>query len=133
KSFNQLTEALIDAETFEFERLKEFGIRASKNGEQIKFTFKGIATEVDASAESVRNYILSLGNLDGVKGSTDAISKTIVGMTSNFEDAWDQMLNKIGKGQEGIFANSITAATSLVQNYEKVLNILGVMVASYGA
>lgn len=133
KSFNQLTEALIDAETFEFERLKEFGIRASKNGDQIIFTFKGIKTEVDASAESIRNYILSLGNLDGVKGSTDAIAKTLVGLTSNFEDAWDQMLNKLGKSQEGLFANSISAATSLVNNYEKVLDALGVLVVTYGA
>ncbi|MBK8391355.1 MAG: hypothetical protein IPL23_19570 [Saprospiraceae bacterium] len=30
KSFEQLTEAVLDAGTAEFERLKEFGIRASK-------------------------------------------------------------------------------------------------------
>ena len=132
KGFNQLTEALIDAETFEFERLKEFGIRAAKNGEQIQFTFKGVKTTVDASAESVRNYILSLGQLEGVKGSTDAISKTIVGMASNFEDAWNQMLNSIGKGQEGLIGGSIQAATTLVNNYEKILDAIKALVLSYG-
>ena len=133
KGFDQLTEALIDAETFEFERLKEFGIRAAKDGEKITFTFKGIKTSVDASAEAVRNYVLSLGQLDGVKGSTDAISKTIVGMASNFEDAFNQMLNSIGKSQEGLIAGSIQAATNLVNNYEKVVSVLKVLVASYGA
>jgi|GEM_PF-2635925 len=133
KGFNQLTEAIIDAETFEFERLKEFGIRASKDGEKITFTFKGIKTTVDASAASVRDYVLSLGELEGVKGSTEAISKTIVGLASNFQDALDQMFNSMGKSQEGLIAGSIKAGTELVQNYEKVIDVMKVLVATYGA
>ena len=132
KGFDQLTEAIIDAETFEFERLKEFGIRASKNGDQIQLTFKGVKTTVDASAESVRNYILSLGQLDGVKGSTDAISKTIVGLASNFEDAVNQMMNSLGKDKEGLIAGSIEVATELVNNYEKVIDVIKILVATYG-
>ena len=133
KGFTQLSEAIIDAETFEFERLKEFGIRAAKDGEQITFTFKGIKTTVDASAESIRNYILSLGELDGVRGSTEAISKTIVGLASNFEDAWDKMLNTIGQSNEGAFADSIKLATQLVSNYDAVVDSLKVLIATYGA
>jgi chromosome segregation ATPase len=38
KSFDQLAEAIIDAQTGEFERLKEFGIRAKKEGDRVKFT-----------------------------------------------------------------------------------------------
>ncbi|MGD9931765.1 MAG: hypothetical protein AB7U05_17225 [Mangrovibacterium sp.] len=133
KGFDQLAEAIIDAETFEFERLKEFGIRASKDGEKITFTFKGVKTAVDASAESVRNYILSLGQLEGVRGSTEAISKTIVGLASNFQDAMDQMLNSLGKDQEGLIADTIKAGTDLVQNYEVVIDTMRVLVATYGA
>lgn len=133
KSFDQLTEALIDAETFEFERLKEFGIRASKQGDQIIFTFKGIKTTVDASAESVRNYILSLGEMEGVKGATEAISKTIVGLASNFEDAVDKMFNKMGKEQEGLIAGSIKLGTKMVDNYENVISVLKALVVTYGA
>ena len=40
KDMTQLSEALIDAQVGEFERLKEFGIRASKQGDQVSFTFK---------------------------------------------------------------------------------------------
>ena len=42
KSFDQLTEAIIDSQTGEFERLKEFGIRASKEGDKVTFTFKEV-------------------------------------------------------------------------------------------
>ena len=132
KSFDQLAEAIIDAETFEFERLKEFGIRASKDGDKVTFTFKGIKTEVDATSDSIRNYILSLGQLDGVKGSTEAISKTIIGLVSNFEDAVDRMFNSIGQQNEGVIAGAIKAGTELVNNYQEVIDILKVIVTAYG-
>ena len=38
KSLDDMVEAVADAATGEFERLKEFGIRASKNGDRVSFT-----------------------------------------------------------------------------------------------
>ena len=46
KSLDQLIEALLDAQTGEFERLKEFGIKANKENDKVKFSFKGVATKV---------------------------------------------------------------------------------------
>ena len=42
KSFDQLTEGILDAQTGEFERMKEFGIKASKSGDSVSLTFKGV-------------------------------------------------------------------------------------------
>ena len=47
KTFDQLTEAVLDAMTGENERLKEFGIIGRKNGEQITYTFKGVETQLN--------------------------------------------------------------------------------------
>ena len=102
KSFDQFAEAIADAVTGEFERLKEFGIKANKDGEQIIFTFKGQATAVDNTAESIRNYLATLGDLEGVAGSMEAISKTIGGKMSNIGDAWDNVLNKMGERTGGV-------------------------------
>lgn len=107
KSFDQLTEAIIDAQTFEFERLKEFGIRAKKEGENITFTFKGVETQVKANNEAVRDYILSLGELNGVQGSTEAISKTLGGQISNLGDAYENLLNTLLRSREGPVADAI--------------------------
>jgi hypothetical protein len=96
KSFNQLTEAIIDAQTGEFERLKEFGIRAQKQGDKVTFTFKGVKKQVDFTADSIREYILSLGQAEGVSGGMEAISKTLGGGLSNLKDAWDQLALAIG-------------------------------------
>lgn len=59
-------------------------------------------------------------------------SKTITGQISNLEDAIDQMFNQIGQSSEGVISNAIGAASSLVENYEKVGRIIGDMVIAYG-
>jgi hypothetical protein len=107
KSFDQLTEAIIDAQTGEFERLKEFGIRASKQGDQVTFAFKGVQTQTQFTSSAIREYILSLGDLNGVAGATEAISKTLGGQTSNLGVAYDSLLNTIGIRLEPALAGLI--------------------------
>ena len=97
KDFMQLTEAILDASSGEFERLKEFGIKSSKEGDKITFTFKGIKTQVQNTSESINKYILGLGDLKGVSGGMEAISKTLGGQISNLGDSFDQVKLKIGK------------------------------------
>ena len=124
KPFDQLAEAIIDAQTGENERLKEFGIRASKEGDKITYTFKEQSTTVDNSAESIRNYILSLGDMEGVAGANEKIAATLTGQISNLEDAWTQMLNEIGQSNEGIISEGIAGVASLVEHYDKILDII---------
>lgn len=92
KSFDQLAEGIIDAQVGEFERLKEFGIRASQQGDQVTFTFKGVTTTVDKTAKAIREYITALGDAEGVSGSMNAISKTLGGSISNMGDSFDALL-----------------------------------------
>jgi hypothetical protein len=114
KTFDMLTEAIIDAQTGEFERLKEFGIRASKEGDKVKFTFKGVQTQTEFTSEAIRKYILGLGDLQGVSGSMAAISKTLGGQISNLGDAWDGLLVAIGGQSGGIFSVAIDLLGMLV-------------------
>lgn len=66
-------------------------------------------------------------------GLMEAQSQTLTGQISNLKDAWNQMLNTIGKGQEGLFADAISGATYLVKNFESVLDILKILVITYGS
>ena len=59
KGFDQLTEAILDAGTGEFERLKEFGISASKSGNQVELSFKGIQKTVALTPEAMQGAIES--------------------------------------------------------------------------
>lgn len=121
KQFDQLTEAIIDAQTGEFERLKEFGIRASKQGDQVVFTFKGVQTQVDFTSESIRDYIFALGEAEGVSGSMEAISATLGGQISNLGDSWDSLLNTIGDGNNGALSGAVMLVKDLVEGFEQFL------------
>lgn len=133
KSFDQLAEAIIDAQTGEFERLKEFGIRAEKSGDQVQFAFKGVKTQVDFTSTAIKDYIVGLGKLEGVQGATAAIAGTLEGQISNLKDAWEGMLNEVGQGSEGVFTSAISGLKFLVDNYETVVDILKVLVLTYGS
>jgi len=126
KNFDQLTEAIIDAQTGEFERLKEFGIRASKAGDQVTFAFKGVQTQTQFTASAIRDYVLSLGDLNGVSGATEAISKTLGGQVSNLGDAYDSLLNTIGiqlepalSGLIGSLAETLALTEQLLETSEQ--------------
>lgn len=121
KGFDQLTEAIIDAQTGEFERLKEFGIRASKQGDQVKFTFKGVETQTKFTSQAIRDYILSLGDAEGVSGAMAAISETLGGQISNLGDSWTQFLKTIGDGNKGALAGAISGLTELVNQARELV------------
>jgi hypothetical protein len=123
KGFDQLAEAIIDAQTGEFERLKEFGVRAQKEGDKVTFTFKGVKQQVDFTNESIKNYITGLGDLQGVSGSMAAISATLGGKISNLGDAWDSLLNTIGKMTGGFIGDLIKGFSDLVGWTEKLIAV----------
>lgn len=126
KSFDQLAEAIIDAQTGEFERLKEFGIRASKQGDQVSFTFKGVTQTVKFTSDAIRDYITGLGDAEGVSGSMAGISETLSGKVSNLGDNWDSLLKTVGGETKGVFSMAIDVisdATEALTNYIQNLNI----------
>ena len=61
KDIIQMIEAVADAQTGEFERLKEFGIKAAKEGDKVSFTFRGVTTEVKNNAAEIEGYLIKLG------------------------------------------------------------------------
>ena len=108
KGFDQLTEAMLDAQTGEFERLKEFGIKASKNGDKVKLSFKGVTKEVKNNESAIRDALMQYGEMTGVAGSMNAISQTLGGKLSNLADQWNNFLVAVGGESGGIFTGVIS-------------------------
>ena len=98
------------------------------------------ATEINAMVTAgqigfpeVQKVIENLTNEGGMfYGLMEAQSKSLTGQISNLEDAWDMMLNKMGSNMEGILSGGISAAATLVENYDEVLKVVGSLVAIYG-
>lgn len=124
KSIDQLIEAVLDSMTGENERLKEFGIKASKNGDKVKYTFRGVTTEVQYSEEAIKNYLISIGKLDGVAGSMAVQMQELEGMQSNLGDTIDSLWNKLGKRLEATFKKGITWAKDFVTDLSKAVEPL---------
>lgn len=131
KPIGQLFEAIMDINNPE--RWKEFGSRITTEGEKVAISFRGQRVEFERTIEGAKNAIAQLGTMKGVEGTMAVISKTLNGQISNFQDAWDRMLNELGKANEGTFSGLISGATSLVQNYAKVIDYLKILVATLGA
>jgi hypothetical protein len=105
KSLNQSVEALADAATGEFERLKEFGIKARVEGDKVAFAYSQNGEQMVQSAdrnsqEMIRHTLLGIWN-DKYAGGMDKLSKTWEGMTSNLSDNWTIFKKNIGDG--GVF------------------------------
>ena len=131
KPFGQLSEAIMDVNNTE--RWKEFGMRVTTEGEKVTMSFRGQRIEFERTIEGAKNAIAKIGSMDGVAGTMSVISKTLLGQISNLQDAWDAMLNEMGKSGEGVFSGVIAGASALVTNYKLFVEILGSMIAVYGA
>lgn len=132
KSFDQLTEAALDAMTGEFERLKEFGIRASSEGDKVKFTFKGVTTEVQKTDEAIKDYLISLGNAEGVSGSMAAISATVGGQISNLEDNFSQLQLAIGSSSSGLISSFLNLSNTILGDLVTSLNSVNTVAQAAG-
>ncbi len=96
KSLMQMIEAVADASTGEFERLKEFGIKASKQGDMVAFTFQGVTTRVKNSAKDITAYLENIGNT-AFGGAMEQRAKTLDGAIAALGDSWDELFRTINE------------------------------------
>lgn len=114
KTLNQFVEAVADAAVGEFERLKEFGIKASVEGDKVKMTFGGVTQTITKDSESILSYLEELGRTK-FSGAIERQANTLTGAFSNFGDAVDDLAVTIGKSGLNEFIVNITRAlTNLI-------------------
>jgi hypothetical protein len=138
KDMMQMIEAVADASTGEFERLKEFGIRASKQGEQVSFTFQGVTTTVGMESEKIQEYLMSIGEVQ-FAGAMENQMKRLPGLFSNLADQVTKFFLAIGDaGGVGLLSGAVTALSGglgfLTDNIDLVVQavtLLGVGLGTY--
>lgn len=123
KDVMQFIEAVADAATGEFERLKEFGIKASKEGDKVKFTFQGVTTTVTNSADAITAYLKSLGDESGAfAGSMAKQMDTIDGKISNLIDSAGRLAVTIGQlGFSDFFMRQLEEASKRIEGLNQEL------------
>ena len=96
KPLMQMIEAVADASTLEFERLKEFGIRAQQQGKYVTFTFQGVKTKVKKDAAAIQAYLKSIGDVNFAGAMAEKMDN-FNGLLSNFEDTVASSMNTSGQ------------------------------------
>jgi len=121
KGLGQLVEAVADATTGEFERLKEFGIKTKSEGDNVSFTFRGITTTVKKNAEEIEGYLIGLGE-NNFAGAMANRMNTLDGALSNLGDEWDKLWLNISKqGIGSVVEDSVRVAIDIVGELNDIL------------
>jgi hypothetical protein len=125
KDLNQMIEAVADASTGEFERLKEFGIKARIEGDKVALTFRGTTTTVQNSAGNIVDYLTRIGETDFAGAMADRM-KSLDGDISNLQDSLSTLYLTIS--QSG-FGDAVAAG---VRKASEAINELTVSVKEGG-
>lgn len=108
------------------ELAKQFG----KNKSEVK----KLVEEGKIGFPEVQKAIEALTN-EGSKfgGLMDAQSKTISGQLSNIEDAWEQMMNEIGRSQEENISGALDITGKLIENWRTIGKVVLTAAAAIGS
>jgi len=108
---SQMVEAVADATTGEFERLKEFGIKSSSEGDRVSFTFQGMTKTIGKNAAEIEEYLIALGENE-FAGAMENRAKTLDGAISNLGDSWDGLYRTISNaGVSSLMSDAVNSVT----------------------
>lgn len=126
--FEQTAEAFKDLMVGQTKRIEEVGISATQANGKIQLSFKGVNIEIEKSAEGVQKALDVYSQLNGVLGTSDAISKTLGGRISNLKDVWSQFMQTLGEGNKGVLYQVVESMTKIVAamtNFSKEAALIG--------
>jgi hypothetical protein len=119
KSLDQMIEAVADASTGEFERLKEFGIKANKEGDKVRLTFQGVTHEIENDSAAIESYLMAIGETK-FAGGMEEQSKTLNGLmstlTDNVKQTTDKLVNE--SGLLDFLKETTSEATKFIQSID---------------
>lgn len=110
KRLMQAVEMIADAQTGEFERLKEFGVRAKVAGDRVTFSFvrngKQMTRVARNNAAEIQRALASIFG-DRFAGGMDRLSKTTEGKWSGLMDRLTITANRVWEGGIGESVNRV--------------------------
>lgn len=125
RSVEQLARATFNATTGEMEMLKQFGVIARQQGDQITVTFEGQTKIIERSGDAIVDYLRRIGRERFPTGLSER-ANTLSGAVSNLNDKISEFNVSIG---EGGFKSSLTELTknfgTLVEDLDPVAEALG--------
>jgi lambda family phage tail tape measure protein len=124
KSIMQFAEAVADASMGEFERLKEFGIKASKEGDQITLRMGDITKVVNNDSASIVQALTEIADVQFAGGAARQAA-TLGGAMTNLRDTIDGFMFTIGEAGFGrALAESIQELTRFIDGNDALAELI---------
>lgn len=121
KDLMQMIEAVADASVGEFERLKEFGIKASQQGDKVRLTFQGNTTEIGKDAASIQEYLLAIGENQFAGAMEDQMTR-LGAKYSNFKMEVLQLTDALGDaGLTAIMGGIVDGGAEMVAMFTDIV------------
>jgi len=122
KDLSHMVEAVADAATGDFERLKEFGIKSKNQGDTIAFTFKGTTETVKNNAAAIEEYLIKLGEVN-FDGAMKKRMESLDGAIANLGDSWDAFFYNLGQaGGTDVLKDSFLAVGRALDEVNAMLS-----------
>lgn len=88
----------------------------------------------EVSFGMVKDVLWDLTNEGGkFYNMQEALAESLAGKWSNLQDAWDVMMADIAESNSGVLSDSLDLLTDLMNHWEAVANILGMLTIVYGS
>lgn len=99
KSLDDMVNAVAQASVGNYMSLRQFGILAARDGENLTLQFQGTSTTIKNTSEEIQKYMISLGE-NQFAGAMAERMKTLEGAVANLADEWDTLFLTVS--QSGI-------------------------------
>lgn len=125
KDLATITSAIGKASQGRYKALQELGIQVDDTGNKLKLTFQGVTSEVDKSADSVKNYLSSLGETRFAEVLTAKLNTTESAL-NRFKNAWGTLQTEIFRSDGAfgrLFQSILNTATNMVNGLIEVFRL----------
>ena len=134
KSITQLAQAAFNATTGEMEMLKQFGVIARQQGDQITVTFANQTETIERSGDAIVEYLRSIGR-EKFSTAIEERFNTLSGAISNLNDQVSEFAVSMGDGRGGIgmrqsLIDLAKATGSLIETLRPLGEVLGSLIGA---
>lgn len=125
KDLATITSAIGKASQGRYKALQELGIQVDDTVNKLKLTFQGVTSEVDKSADSVKNYLSSLGETRFAEVLTAKLNTTESAL-NRFKNAWGTLQTEIFRSDGAfgqLFQSILNTGTNMVNGLIEVFRL----------
>lgn len=128
KDLESVTSAITKASQGRYNELKNLGFAVQDEGKKLSVTFKGVTSQIGKDAESIKNYLASVGESQFTK-VLDSKLQTTEASLNRFKNAWGTLQTELFRSDGALgqlFRSILDSGTQMVNGLITVFRLQSV-------